>query len=350
MRLAFGIAFAAMTTLLGATAPRAEETGFSCDAVPRPVVSLNFGSRYTDDSKTRSDIDEGSNAEVDRALKPVEDFIGDLIRISNTALVENDPARAACVLDWLDAWAEAGALGDLETLNVQLAIPARYAGLAMALLQAGAVGGLDADKRARVTAWLKSGIDGMTLFFDEEAPTNASRNNLRAWAALAAAAMGRVDGDQRLLGWARDSFELVACQAAPDGSLPLEMNRADKAMNYQLHATAPLVVTADLLAATGYDGYAACDGALTRIADFSLAAAANPAVVEKVAGVEQTYQTGKQKLEPFALAWVENYLRHKPDPELESFVESYRPMSHAKLGGNLTRLGDWIAKLPAIGG
>jgi poly(beta-D-mannuronate) lyase len=349
MRTPLGIAVT-LSLLLGAPASRAEAADFACAAAPAPVTSLSFGSRYTDDSKTRSDIDEASNAEVDKALAPVEDFIADLIRMSNMALVENDSARAACVLDWLDAWASADALSGLQTVNVQLAIPARYAGLAMALLQAEAVGGLDADKRARVSAWLKSGIGAMITFFDNEAPPNASRNNLRAWAGLAAAAAGRIDGDQDLLDWARGSFELVACQANPDGSLPLEMNRADKAMNYQLHAVAPLVVTADLLAATGYDGYAACDGVLTRIAAFSLAAAKDPAHVEAVAGVEQSYQTGKQDLEPFALAWVEPLLRHSPDAATDAFVEPYRPLSHAKLGGNLTRIGDWIARLPAISG
>jgi poly(beta-D-mannuronate) lyase len=252
------------------------------------------------------------------------------------------------VLDWLAAWADAGALGDLKTLNVQLSVPARYAGLAMALLQAEVAGGLDADKRARVVAWLKAMAGTMVAFFDGEAPPNASRNNLRAWAGLAAAAIGRLDGDRALLDWAKQSFELVACQASPDGSLPLEMGRADKALNYQLHATGPLVVTAELLAATGYDGYAACDGALNRIAAFSLEAADDPAIVEAINGKKQTFQTGKQHLEPFMLAWVEPLLRHTPDPDIDAYVEDLRPLSHAKLGGNLTRIGDWIARLPAI--
>jgi poly(beta-D-mannuronate) lyase len=349
MRTFLNIA-AAMSLLLRTTTPLpAEEKGFACPAPPAPVTSLAYGSRYTDDSKTRSDIDEAGNAEVDTALKPVEAFIGELIRMSNTALVEDGRARARCVLDWLAAWAEAGALTDLETLNVKLSIPARYAGLAIALLQAEAVGGLDTDKRARVVAWLEAAAQSMVAFFEDGAPTNASKNNLRAWAGLAAAAIGRLDGDQRLLGWARGSFELVACQANPDGSLPLEMNRADKALNYQLHATAPLIVTADLLAATGYDGYAACGGKLLQIAAFSLKAADDPAIVEAINGKKQTFQTGKQRIEPFMLAWVEPLLRYHPDAATSAHVDHLRPLGHAKLGGNLTRIGDWVARLPASG-
>ena len=339
---------AAMSLLLGTTTPLpAEEKGFSCPAVPEPVTSLDYGSRYPDTSQTRSDIDETSNADVDKALKPVEQFINELIKMSNSAMMAGDTARAGCVLDWLAAWADAGALTKLETLNVELSVPARYAGLAMAMLQADTVGGLDADKRARVVAWLKGAAGAMVEFFDDGAPTNASRNNLRAWAGLAAAAVGRLDGDKAMLDWAKGSFELVACQASPDGSLPLEMNRADKALNYQLHATAPLIVTADLLKATGYDGYAACGGKLLQIAAFTLKAADDPAIVEAINGKEQTFQSGKQDLEPYMLAWVEPLLRQHPDSGIDAAVEELRPLSHAKLGGNLTRIGDWIARLPA---
>ena len=346
MRIAFGIALA-MTGLLGAPAPlRAGETSFKCAAVPAPVVSLSFGSRYTDDSKTRSDIDEVSNAEVDKALQPVEKFINGLARMANDALLDKDAAKANCVLDWLDGWAAADALANLTTINVQLAIPARFAGLAMALLQAETATELQAAKRERVVAWLDRAAEGMVAFFDGDAPKNAARNNLRAWAGLAAAAIGRLNGDPALLGWARSSFELVACQADDDGSLPLEMGRADKALNYQLHATAPLIVTADLLKATGYDGYAACGGKLAKIAAFSLRAIQDPAIVEAINGKEQSFATGKQSLEPYMLAWVEPLLRRAPDAATDAYVEELRPLAHAKLGGNLTKLGDWVALLP----
>jgi len=349
MRAALAIAVA-MSLLPGPPALQAGEQPFACPAAPSPVVALAFGSRYTDESKTRSDIDEASNAEVDRALRPVEAFIGELMKMANTALMNGDAARAGCVLDWLDQWAVAGALTDLETVNVKLAIPARYAGLAIALLQAETAGPLDPFKRRRVVAWLADAAHAMETFFETEAPGNASKANLRAWAGLAAAAIGRLDGDGNMLDWARSSFELVTCQASPDGSLPLEMGRADRALNYQLHATAPLIVTADLLKFTGYDGYAACGGRLSSIAAFSLAATRDPGLVEQITGREQTFQTGEQALEPFMLAWVEPLLRHHPDASTDAYVEPMRPLAHAKLGGNLTRIGDWVARLPATAG
>lgn len=332
---------------LGATPGAALAAGtFACKPPPAAVTSLTYGSRYTADSKTRSDLDDASDAEVNAALKPVESFISDLSRMANDAMTDNDPTRAACVVTWLAAWADADALTSLDTMNVRLSVPARFAGMAIALLEAETVAPVDPAARKRIVQWLTDSALATQAFFDSDAPKNASRNNLRAWAGLASAAIGRLDNNPQLLDWAKGSFELVTCQAEPDGSLPLEMGRATRALNYQLHATAPLVVTADLLKATGYDGYAACDGKLRTIAGFSLRAAENPQLVAEITGKEQTLQSGEQALEPYMLAWVEPFLRANPDSRTDALVEPLRPLAHAKLGGNLTKIGDWIARLP----
>jgi len=325
----------------------AQEETFSCKAAPAPVVDLEYGSRYTDDSKTRSDIDAESNAAVDEALKPVEKFINDLSKMANAAYLGKDQARVDCVTDWLFTWAEAGALKDLKTVNVQLSTPARFAGFALALLQADAAGTPDPAKRETIVAWLKALGEPMTAFFDEEAPTNASRNNLRAWAGLAAAAIGVAAQDEKLVAWGEDSIEMIICDADADGSLPLEMGRAERALNYQLHAVAPLVVASDLLAGQGFDGYAVCEGKLRQIVEFSWKAAKDPSLVEAINGKQQTFAKGEQKLEPFMMAWAEPYLAHVEDPELDAFVAPLREMSHSKLGGNMTEMQGWTATLSA---
>lgn len=338
-------------TLVGLLAVTCFTTGasaaesFTCAAAPTPVTNLSYGSRYTADSKTRSDLDEVSDAEVNAALKPVEEFISALSRMANDAMTEPNPAKADCVVQWLAAWADADALGSLDTMNVKLSVPARFAGMAIALLEVETVAPLDADKRQKIVSWLTNQALATQSFFDNDAPKNASRNNLRAWAGLASAAIGRLDNNAQLLDWARSSFELVACQASPDGSLPLEMGRAARALNYQLHATAPLIVTAEILRPTGYDGYAACGGKLRTIAGFSFAAAENPKLVQDITGKEQTLQTGEQQLEPYMLAWVEPFLRANPDSRIDALVAPLRPLAHAKLGGNLTKIGNWIDKL-----
>ena len=337
----------AMLTTLLATGPTTalaagSDTGkpFACADVPEPVVSLSFGSRYTADSKTRSEIDTESNAEVDRALEPVDKLITYLSKTANDALASESgrSERVACVGSTLAAWASAGALTELDTLNANLAIGPRFAGLALAFLQADELGGMDAAHREAIVPWLKTGAETIRTFFDGIPEMNASRNNLRAWSGLAVGAIGLAAKDETLLDWGRESFRLVACAATADGSLPLEMGRADKALHYQIHAVSPLVVSAVLLASPTFDGFTECDGALPRIVGFTLAAMKDPSIVTTITGKKQSFKVGDEVKQSFSVAWAEPYLGHVADADLEAFVAGLRPLSNSKLGGNLTRI------------
>ena len=97
-------------------------------------MSLGFGSRYEADSKTRSDIDEDSDAAVTKALKPIDQFIQNLAKVVSKAETEKDIATRRqyqrCVVDSIYAWAKADALNDMRTFNAKLSIPARIGGLA----------------------------------------------------------------------------------------------------------------------------------------------------------------------------------------------------------------------------
>lgn len=337
------IAVAALTALscIGAAPSLAQSgdtpSGGACFDVPEPVVSLSYGSRYTDESADRSDIDAESNAAVDAALGPIDRFISDLAATANDALRGGDGAgaAAACVTDALAAWAEAGALGELETMNAQLSSPSRVAGIAMAWLQVKmARDTLDPDDVARIDGWLNRLARQSADWFDSEAPTMASQNNLRAWAALAAAAVGEATDDGYLKAWANLSIALVACQADEAGALPYEMSRGPRALHYQLHATAPLVVASALLQDDGYTPFEMCDRAVHRVVGFLPRAFEDPALVEDRAGEPQTFTQGDDELQAWELAWAEAYLSIFDAPDIEDFVADYRPFGHSKLGGS----------------
>ncbi|OWY18768.1 hypothetical protein B6V73_03015 [Thioclava sp. JM3] len=312
----------------------------TCMNVPEPVVSLDYGSRYTDDSKDRSDIDKASNAAVNEALGPIDDFIVDLTGKANKAAKGGDGAEdaAACVVDALNVWAKADALSDLQSMNANLSSPSRFGAMALAYLQAESATEVDPDKAKTIEDWLKARARHTAKWFDTEAPDMASQNNLRAWAGLAAAAVGNAAGDDYLKAWANTSFALVACQADEDGALKWEMERGPRALHYQLHAVAPLVVGAALLQGDGYPTFDMCDGAIHRAVKFIPAAFDNLDMVAEKAGEEQTFATGDEKLKSFELAWADAYLSLFDAPEIASFVEEYRPLSNSKLGGEQSAL------------
>lgn len=319
---------------------KANSAQFVCKSAPQPVQSLSFGSRYAADSKTRSDFDQASNAEVNKQLKPIENFITQLSKMANAAFVSEDgrQARVDCVVEWLATWTDAGALKGLESDTVKLAIPARFAGIAFAYRQVKSVGQINQDKQAKIEAWLEERAKFLADFFDNEAPPKAARNNLRLWAGLAATETGLATGSSQLVDWGAASNEMVICEANPDGSLPLEMGRGRLALHYQLHAVGPMVLTASLLEKEGRAGFAVCGGKISTIVDFTVNALKNPQIVDGITGKTQTFSAGQEKIASYQMAWAEPYLQHFHDPDLDQFVARFRPMAHAKLGGNLTEI------------
>ena len=320
--------------------PKPRARTFDCKPVPKPVMGLDFGSRYTDDSSDRSDIDEESNADVNASLKPIEEYISAMSKMANSATLDEThrSAQVGCVVDWLYAWADADALSGLSTLSAKIAIPARFAGIAAAYRQVKSLGGIDNAKQAVIERWLIDRVGKMVVFFDTEAPPKASRNNLRLWAGFAAMETGLATQNQDLVAWGRDTNEMAVCEASADGSLPLEMGRGRLALHYQLHALGPMMMTAALLEQNGEDGFGICEGKIATIATFTLNAVKDPTIVDKLAGKVQSFSTKKEKLRSYQMAWAEPYLRYNSDAELEHFIGDLRPLAHAKLGGNLTAI------------
>lgn len=165
----------------------------------------------------------------------------------------------------------------------------------------------------------------------------ASRNNLRAWAGLAAVAAGEASEDGWLVSWGAHTVATVACQADEDGALPLEMSRGPLALHYQLHAVAPLVVSSAMLERQGYPAFSQCDDAVPRIVAFTLDALETEGLAEAKAGEKQTLHDDDE-VQGFELAWAEAYLSVLDDPRVDAFVADYRPLGNTKLGGTQSLL------------
>jgi poly(beta-D-mannuronate) lyase len=313
----------------------AEEDDTVCFAPFEPVTKLAYPSRYTKDSKSRSDFDEKADAAVNAALKPVDDFIKKLASEANKSLTRKDEKAvlaADCVVDRIHEWAVADALSDLDTEGARMSAPSRVAAIAIAYAQVKPTATAD-DRQAVIEAWLRARVQSSMTYFDTEAPPRASSNNLRAWAALGAAQVGLLLDDQVILDWAVASVNRVACTANADGSLPNEMFRGRLALHYQIHAVGPLVFTAGLLKDKYPDLLQTCDGAIIRAAQFAVAAAKDPKIVEPIAGEKQTFNPDPAKLKNFEFAWITAFLAQVEDPQIEAFAQNFEEFSNSKLGG-----------------
>jgi poly(beta-D-mannuronate) lyase len=311
----------------------------TCFVTSTPVISLNFGSRYTAGSKTRSDIDEASNQAVDEALKPIDKFIQDISREANASLSPGDGSadKASCVFEAILSWAEADALSDMESVTAKLAVPSRIGGIAVTYGQVRNLVPQSATDRLVIENWLKRRAKETKVFFDTKAPQKASRNNLRAWASFAVGEVGILVGDGAFVAWAKDSNKVMIAQSSADGSLPLEMGRGRYALHYQIHALGPLVTSMARLCNAGRGASGADFTKLRQIAKFTIEAIANPQTVVNLAKAKQVYASDPKKLSG-TLAWLEPYKALTADVGLIAKATVVRPMLNSKLGGDLTRI------------
>lgn len=307
----------------------------TCPPPPEPVLTLDYGSRYTDDSETRSEIDDAAEAELEASLQPLDDFIRVLAELANQVYLADAPRAeiAECVTRQIAVWARAQALQDLASSTARLTIGSRIAGFGMVLRQVTPHGGAPEDLVV-IQDWLSALAHAQMTFWEEDAPPGAKRGNLRAWAALGAAATADLTDDGILRSWAAWSMDYVLCSAAPDGSLPQEMSRGRLAYHYQLHAVAPLVVTTRLLRDHGLYPGARCGDALTRVVAFTLADMSDGARTREITGEDQRYFDGEDSLSGYNLAWLPAWQTLAPDPELAQLAADFQPLSSSKLGGD----------------
>ncbi|WP_306395453.1 alginate lyase family protein [Telluria beijingensis] len=246
---------------------------FACTPAPPPVHDIDANRYYVD--AHRSIPDPVLKARNEAAVKPVNDYLGTIARAASDWQAGRDPDGARCALAWLEAWAGHNAM--LGTMTTQQSYYTRkwtLGGLALsyARVRPAAAPG----QREAIDAWLRRLAD---VTIDHAEQHKGVRNNHYYWEGLAVTAVGGVTGDVRYLDWGRKVFRHAMGQVQPDGSLPLEVARAGKALSYHLYSAAPLVMMASILEQD--------DPALERLLKFSVGNVADPAPLERMAGAPQ---------------------------------------------------------------
>lgn len=311
----------------------------NCTGAPQPILQLDYDSRYLASDDTRSIIDMEAKAERASALKPLDNFLRDLANQHNEFLRADQHEKTAiadCIVGDMAVWANADALSDLGSESVELTVGSRLASFSIILRSVAPHSSRTADLNT-LRDWLGRRMSEQMAFW-ERAPDGARQGNLRAWSALAGAAIADFSDDDVIRGWSAWSVVYVLCSANEDGSLPQEMSRGRLALHYQLHAVASLSVAALMLERSGIPIQDRCNGALQKAARFAINDSADGRQTQAITGFQQSYFDGTDVLEDFQFAWVEAYLELTNDAQVEAFAEARRPLSYSKLGGNQTLL------------
>jgi poly(beta-D-mannuronate) lyase len=316
----------------------------ACGTIPAPVRSLELTGFYrTDPAQPRQRYDEVDPAALARYQKQVEGlhyYQHELTLRVDRFEHTGDPTVQRCALDWLGSWAAGDAM--LAPMSAQGRFEAKWHAAAMCLsaLKLGAPASLAPSVRGYLLRLGQAAQDGNHADGPPSPTDGIQRNNHAYWAGLAAAACAIAGGGERaLFDWGIAQYRRGVADVTPDGFLPLELGRGERALGYHAMSLDALVMLAELGEANGLPLYDEAGGALHRLVARVAEGFADPAPFAAGAGKPQLDNAQFAK---GYLSWAELYLarfgRARPVPALRRLVEANRPIRHRWLGGEVTVL------------
>ena len=297
---------------------QATDAPWRCPAPPAFVKTFNAEGYYID--AHHSVIDPVRKAIYDRLEAGPEGLSDDVSRAADDYLKTGSRSAAACVYSLLDAAAKAGAWAGTMPHN-QGVYDQNWmlSGTAIPYLKVRDSGVGTAAQTADIQKWFRVVATQVRDYFDKKHfhPNSDAWNNHIYWAGLAVAAEGIADNNKNAFEWGMAGYSLGVDSIEPDGSLPLEMNRGERALHYQLYAAAPLVILAELGEANGIDTYGEKKGAIHRLVNFDVAALKDPSILEKRTGVRQVVPA---KISGAVIGWAVPYVKRFPNAQLSEWI------------------------------
>jgi poly(beta-D-mannuronate) lyase len=241
---------------------------------------------------------------------------------------------AQCVLNLLDTAAADGVFtGKMSSRQAYYVQGWVIGALAIAFLKVRDSGLVRADEAPTLTKWMKS-VARQTMDFYDTARSNPggeAGNNHLYWAGVEIAAIAIAANNQSMFDWALATYKNGVQQITPEGTLPLEMRRGQRALHYHLYAIAPLVYLAEFGEDNGVDLFAENNYALRRLVDRTIAGLAGSGYFDREAGIKQDTPNGPPSAE--AISWAKVYVKHFPDPQISALIAQAPSLSYMYLGG-----------------
>ena len=312
-----------------------------CPSPPAPFTgTLEFQSKYEGSGASRDEVNPEAEAAYKQKTQPITAFEKGSIALVKKYMRSGQPAELQCVIGWLTRWADAGALlGEATNHTGRSLRKWSLATLASGYVRLKFSSSVPLKnypgESKRIETWFSAIADHVVAEWPPTDPIEKI-NNHYYWAAWALMATSVATDRHALFDHSLVLFRIFEQQIDADGHLPNEMKRATRAADYHNYAMAPLAMIAAFAKANGVDLAAEGNHALSRLAQASEQALADPSSFAEKAGATQ--DTGGLESKT-ARAWMEPYCWtvRCTDREL-SALRAARPLASTRLGGELTAI------------
>jgi poly(beta-D-mannuronate) lyase len=241
---------------------------------------------------------------------------------------------AQCALQHMEAAAKDGVFTGKMSSNQAYYVQGWVIGaIAIAYLKVRGSGLITAEQAHEILPWIVNVVHQTMDYYDtrRQKGTGDAENNHLYWAGVEISAAGIAANDRKLFDWGMDAYKVGVAQIEPDGSLPLEMRRGQRALHYHLYAVAPLVYLAEFGEDNGLNLYAEHNYALKKLAALSTQGLEDNSFFAKGAGIAQDAPKGPPTAEE--ISWATLYVSRFPDPAISQLLAKAPSLSYMYLGG-----------------
>jgi len=302
---------------------------YACPAPTHVSPNLTSSGYYVDSH--HSVINQEEQEQYKEITAPYQEVVKKIVAAADAYQTTGSRAAAECASALIDMAAKdrflAGIMNGRQSYYVQKWL---VGAVAIAYLKTRPSGVVSPAQSAEIVRWLQDVAAQSIGYFESNSRHPPAPNNHRYWTGLEVASIGIAADSQRLWKWGMESAEIGIKQIKKDGTLPLEMDRAARALHYHLFATSALVMLAEFAAVNGKDLYAEHDQALKRLVERSISGVNDASYFREKTGVEQEVPALTSSVE---FAWLRPYVRRFPNPALEAQLAKLDSLSALYLGG-----------------
>jgi poly(beta-D-mannuronate) lyase len=308
------------------------DAAYTCPAIEHLSADLTTD-RFYSDSKS-SIIDPEKWKAYVASSGPYKELGQQIVDAADAYRLTGSRQAAECALLHMDAAARDGALTGKMSSNQAYYVQGWVIGaIAIAYLKVKDSGLIQSGQEQDILPWIVKVVHQTMDYYDarRQKETGDAENNHLYWAGVEIAAAGMAANDTKLFDWGIETYRVGVAAIRPDGSLPLEMKRGQRALHYHLYALAPLVYLAEFGEDNGLNLYAEHNYALKKLADLSTGGLVDNSFFVKAAGTQQDTPNGTLAAEQ--ISWAKIYVARFPDPAISKLLAQASSLSYMYLGG-----------------